>query len=431
MNKRKYEVIKLVIGVILIVAVSVGIFTSLFLARYVMFNDGELLPNGEFMICQYEIIRQDDPSQTGREDAIFFVNEQGEITNYIGEPDVQLDQPHEAVLLPNGNILVANCRNDTILEINVTTKTVNWTFDLRELDWSSVDASFTASNYVNNPSGDDWSHVNDVDYINDTGTEYLLISVRNFDMVFEIDYTTSKSRNYTFEGDITWWFGFPGDHTKLNHQHNTDYVDNETILVADSENGRIVEINKSSKTIIWESPESLDLYWVRDVDLNPLDSNILLVTDSLHHRVIEYNRLSSEIIWEYTGKMIQPYQADYNGNNTGQVIISDGVGGRVFIVDKSTNTIIREYQTSHGSYLSMMVIFLLLLVLPVADLIIKAYESHKWPEQRKKKNKKIKFWTNTCISIGLCVFLIWLIFDPQWLMKLLVVIIDNLVRSNQ
>ena len=50
MNKKKYEVIKLVVGIVLIVVVSVGIFTSLFLARYVMCNDGELLSNGEFMI---------------------------------------------------------------------------------------------------------------------------------------------------------------------------------------------------------------------------------------------------------------------------------------------------------------------------------------------------------------------------------------------
>lgn len=431
MKKKKYEVIKLVVAIGIIVVVCVGIFSSLFFARNVMFNDGELLPNGEFMICQYEIIRQDDPAKTGEKDAILFVNEQGEITTYIGAPDVALDQPHEATLLPNGNILVANCRNDTIIEINRTTKSEVWRYDLREIDWSALNPAFSSVEVINDQDSDDWSHVNDVDYFNDTNTatEYLLISVRNFDMVFEINYTSARTRAIPYESDITWYFGFPGDHSMLNNQHNADYVDNETVMVADSENGRVVEIDKISKTITWESPDTLDLYWVRDADVNPLDDDILLITDSLHHRVIEYRRSSSEIIWTYTGKMIQPYQADYNGNNTDQVVISDGVGGRVFVVDKSTGNIIREFQTSQGSYTLLMTMFLLLLALPMADLLIKAYEARKWPEERKKRKKK--FWINTCISIGLVVFLVVLIIDPQWLLKTLVIIIDQLVRSNQ
>ena len=53
-------------------------------------------------------------------------------------------------------------------------------------------------------------------------------------------WTAARQKNWADVFDITWYFGFPGNHSLLNHQHNADYLDNGNIIVADSENQRII-----------------------------------------------------------------------------------------------------------------------------------------------------------------------------------------------
>ncbi|MHA1680755.1 MAG: aryl-sulfate sulfotransferase [Promethearchaeota archaeon] len=405
----------------LILLSGVMMISSLFSARYIMYNDGELLPDGNFMICQYEIVRHSNDAQRGDKDAIIFVNPAGEVVRSIGKPEVPLDQPHEALVKPDGNILIANCRNDTIIEVNDSGNQV-WIYDLRTINWTTVDPAFTSASLVNNPRGDDWSHVNDVDYEVRNGTEYLLISTRNFDMVFEINYSSAKKYNITVESDITWFFGEPGNHTMLNHQHNADYLSNGNIIVADSENQRIVEINYTSRTISWVSPPSLDLYWVRDADENPWNDEVLLITDSLHHRVIEYNKTSESILWSYSGSMIQPYQADYVAED--EVIIADGAGGRVFLINTSTSNIIRSYSAPNGSVHYARIVFFYYITIPVGDLAI-LFGSRKFLNREWKERK---FLISIAISTSiLCFFLVSILY-PQWFLKLIVQGINLLVR---
>ena len=94
------------------------------------------------------------------------------------------------------------------------------------------------------------------------------------------------------------------DHETLYEQHNPTYLESEngtpTILVADSENDRIVEyarVGGPPGEGEWKRTWTLtgDLNWPRDADRLP-NGNTLIV-DSMNHRVIEVTP-AGEVVWE-------------------------------------------------------------------------------------------------------------------------------------
>ena len=144
---------------------------------------------------------------------------------------------------------------------------------------------------------EDWTHINDVEVV-DEG-EYLL-SVRNMDEVILVNRTTDS---------VEWRLGTDGNHSILYEQHNPDYVESEdgtpTLIVADSENDRVVEYEmveegNGSGNSEWERTWTLgvngSLNWPRDADRLPNGNT--LVTDSLNHRVVEVTP-EGEVVWEY------------------------------------------------------------------------------------------------------------------------------------
>ncbi|WP_135830554.1 aryl-sulfate sulfotransferase [Halorussus halobius] len=139
----------------------------------------------------------------------------------------------------------------------------------------------------------DWTHVNDVDRIRDGE---FLVSVRNLDQVIAVNRSTKE---------IDLRLGEDGDHDTLYEQHNPQYLESEdgtpTILVADSENDRIVEYERAggSSDGEWERTWTLSggLNWPRDADRLPNGNT--LVVDSMNHRVIEVTQ-TGEVVWETT-----------------------------------------------------------------------------------------------------------------------------------
>ncbi|MHA1890164.1 MAG: hypothetical protein ACTSYS_04180 [Promethearchaeota archaeon] len=423
MNQEKSLTrLKIVLGISLIsisILVPVG---SMFSGVYVMFNDGELLPDGRVMICQYEIWRFMDQDLPGQRDSVLFVEPDGRVSMRLGEPNIIMDRPHEALMLDNGNVLIADTHNDRIIEVTMENK-IAWEYNIRDLNWTEVDPVFTADNLVNNFVGDDWSHVNDVELTWKNGSQYMLVSCRNFDMVFEVNYTSAHKSNITKAMDITWYYGFPGNWSLIKQQHNADYLSNGNIMVADSENGRCLEINYTSKQVAWETPESLDLYWPRDCDVNPANESLVLITDSLNHRVIEYDRDNDVITWKYSQDIIQPYQSDYLGDD--RIIIADGVGGNVLIINKSTNQIIWEYSAPMGSrqFIQISVFFIMLvLATSIVFLVI--------DKVKHDKGKKKIYWFNLASCVFWLVFLFIIFLYPQSMLKPIILTIDKLIRGN-
>jgi hypothetical protein len=201
---------------------------------------------------------------------------------------------HDIDQLDEHRLLVANMRNynettdtnhDRILIYNRTADEVEWEWQFREHYPELLDE--TTASGRGGVRTDDWTHVNDVDEI-EPGT--YLVSPRNFDQVIVVDRDT---------GEITEQLGREGDHDVMFEQHNPMYLESEdgapTILVADSEQDRVVEYERTADG--WQRTWRLtgSLSWPRDADRLP-NGNTLIV-DSLNHRVVEVTP-EGEVVWE-------------------------------------------------------------------------------------------------------------------------------------
>jgi hypothetical protein len=211
---------------------------------------------------------------------------------------------HDVDLLPNGNLLVADMRNydvetgvsnDRAFVYNRTTDAITWEWYFRDNYPDSMDGGHSP----------DWSHVNDVDAV---GDGRILLSVRDFDQAIVVDRES---------GDIVRRLGREDAHDVLYEQHNPDFfVDGDgtpTMLVADSENDRIVEYayDGSGWTRTWTL--TANLAWPRDADRLP--NGHTLVTDTLNHRIVEVTP-TGEVVWEYYAPWA-PYDADRTATGDG------------------------------------------------------------------------------------------------------------------
>ncbi|MFC7193613.1 aryl-sulfate sulfotransferase [Halosimplex aquaticum] len=171
---------------------------------------------------------------------------------------------HDVDLINGDELLVANMRNynettgvndDRLYVYNRTTESVVWEYRFERIYDRGDGGDYTG----------DWTHVNDVDKI---GEGRYLASPRNMDEVVVINRSTK---------DVELSLGSPDDHSVMYEQHNPQYLESEsgvpTILVADSENDRVVEYelrNGSGRNATWERTWNLgadgNLNWPRDAD---------------------------------------------------------------------------------------------------------------------------------------------------------------------
>ncbi len=185
---------------------------------------------------------------------------------------------HDVDYLGDGEYAYLDGGNDTAVVYNHTRQEVVWTYDFREHYPPS------AGNGPESDYSGDYTHLNDVVPV-DNGSKFLL-SPRNFDRVMLVDRETKA---------VEWTLGEEDNYTILNQQHNPSLVstDPPTVLVADSENDRVVEYRREDGdwTMVWEYEGSLA--WPRDADRLP-NGNTLIV-DS--YRAIEVTP-DREIVWE-------------------------------------------------------------------------------------------------------------------------------------
>lgn len=225
---------------------------------------------------------------------------------------------HDVDLINENELLIGNLRNSSgdtsderIYIYNRTTDRVTWEWEFEEHYPPDTDVGVSNT--------DDWSHVNDVDEI---APGKFLVSPRNFDQVIVVDRETKE---------ITMRLGADGNHTILDEQHNPTYLESEngtpTILVADSENDRVVEYARldGSWERIWTVGTD-QLNWPRDADRLP-NGNTLIV-DTLNQRVIEVTP-RGEIVWEQFAPWA-PYDAErlaYGDEAGGPTMRDLGVSG--------------------------------------------------------------------------------------------------------
>ena len=178
------------------------------------------------------------------------------------------------------------------------------------------------------PTSRDWLHINDVDHI---GDERFLVSVRNanqllvvergagvVEVVNEDDGGDDEScrqggrlQDFDGDGDVRC-----GDPSVFREQHNPQWIGPGAVLIADSDNDRVVEVHETDDGV-WEvawvvsEVNGLGLHWPRDADRLPNGNT--LITDSLNKRVVEVDP-DGTAVWSVDttggdGPNI-PYEAD-------------------------------------------------------------------------------------------------------------------------
>jgi hypothetical protein len=194
---------------------------------------------------------------------------------------------HDVDLLNKTHIMIGDKLNHKISVKNIETGTKNTVYDFKKY-----------YSHENIP-GNDFTHLNDVDPY--PGNSTVLASPRNFNQVKLINTTTK---------DDIWSLGKTSNSSVLHRQHNPKIVDRNpaTVLVADSENHRIVQYQRTgsgnwNKTFEYKK----GLLWPRKAEYLE-DSGRMLIVDSNNHRVIKINR-EGEKVWEYKTYNKFPYDA--------------------------------------------------------------------------------------------------------------------------
>ncbi|WP_224447928.1 aryl-sulfate sulfotransferase [Haloprofundus salilacus] len=236
----------------------------------------------------------------------------------VWQEEFDIVDTHDAVMLNDEEIAVANMRNwnesagrsdDRVFVYNRTTDEITWEWYFRDHYDESTDGGMNA----------DWTHVNDIEPV---GDEHLLLSPRNFDQAILLNRTS---------GEIDLRLGEDGNHDVLNEQHNPDFMESEdgnpVVLVADSENHRVVEYEHVDGVWerTWEVGEG-QFTWPRDADRLPNGNT--LITDTMNHRVVEVTP-QGEIVWEYYATW-GPYDAErvaHGGGSNGPTISDMGAEG--------------------------------------------------------------------------------------------------------
>jgi hypothetical protein len=195
---------------------------------------------------------------------------------------------HDAEMLPSGNILVADMEWESIFVYDPKTGDRVWTWNASEHYDPPED-----------PTQTDWLHLNDADYI---GDGRFLVSIRNMNQLLVVE---------RGEGVVE-VVNEDHDSAVLDKQHNPHWLGDGVVLVADSENHRVVELHENETSGEWEvvwsvgKVDGISLDWPRDVDRLPNGNTF--ITDSRNNRVVEV-REDGSLVASYAVPSL-PYEAD-------------------------------------------------------------------------------------------------------------------------
>lgn len=224
-------------------------------------------------------------------------------------------EAHAAKPLPGGGIAVTDMDEERLFV----------------LENGSIAWEWRASSFYDapaDPTRTDWLHINDVDYI---GDDRFLLSVRNANQILIIERGSGvvevinedrggDDSSCTHSGELADTDGDGdvrcGNPEVLDHQHNPQWLGEGAVLVADSDNNRVVELHRTNGT--WEptwglyEAGNIEFAWPRDADRLPNGNT--LVTDTLNQRLVEVDENGS-VVWSFNirqsvGTGIVPYEAD-------------------------------------------------------------------------------------------------------------------------
>ena len=240
---------------------------------------------------QYEDARSTDAcTQNGYERVNLTT---GEVTRIWSEvtPGKEATRYHDADRLNRTHLVVADIYLDRVFIVNTTSGQTEWAWN----------ASSALSRETGGPYPDDWTHINDIEVLDDGR---LMVSARNQDRVVFLNRSGLVDE---------WTLGEEDDYSILYEQHNPDYIPaargGPAVLVADSENNRVVEYQRAggSWRQAWEWRDAR-MQWPRDADRLP--NGHTLITDSNGNRVFEVDE-QGEVVWSVN--IAFPYEAERLG----------------------------------------------------------------------------------------------------------------------
>ena len=204
---------------------------------------------------------------------------------------------HDADRLANGETVIIDMGNDRTFTVDQSGE-VTWQWNATDHltpgtpFWEEYVAPLPEDEqdaFRRSGPESDWTHMNDVDRL---GNGNFQMSIRNFDVTIEVERPS---------GEIVGVVGAPTRHEVMDEQHNPNRLErHDTLLVADSENDRVVEVHTSNGSVVWEydgTGSGAKLAWPRDADRLPNGNT--LVTDSRNFRVIEVGPNGS-VVWSYS-----------------------------------------------------------------------------------------------------------------------------------
>ncbi|MHB9288749.1 arylsulfotransferase family protein [Halobacteriales archaeon Cl-PHB] len=227
------------------------------------------------------------------------------------DPEEHAGEWHDHVRVNDTHLLVADMVHDEVFMTDTETGTITWEWEAQS------DFNVTGGG----PYPTDWTHLNDVSLLEDGR---VMVSLRNFDQVVFVEPGEGVQDN--------WTLGTDGDHETLYEQHNPDYIPEArggpAVLVADSENGRIVEYQRENES--WERTWTWSddrVQWPRDADRLP--NGHTLISDTNGKRILEVDQ-DGEIVWEVP--LSHPYEVERLGtgdeSETGASAASLGLAAR-------------------------------------------------------------------------------------------------------
>ena len=225
---------------------------------------------------------------------------------------------HDAEPLPGGGYVVADMDRERV--VIVEDGRITW-------EWRATERYDPPAD----PTRTDWLHLNDVDRI---GEGRFLVSVRNANQLLVVERGTGVVEVINADTDDDGVLR--GDPDLLHRQHNPQWLGDGAVLVADSENHRIVELHRTADGD-WERVWTLRgaggsrFDWPRDADRLP--GGTTLITDTRNARLVEVDE-SGTVVWEARfDYRTLPYEAD-------RLPVGEPVGGPRYGVegDETTGT---------------------------------------------------------------------------------------------
>ena len=158
---------------------------------------------------------------------------------------------------------------------------------------------------------------------------------------FLVERTKSRILRTDRQGNLSWRYG-EGEE-RLLKPHSCTKTPHGTLLIADTDNHRIIEVHPETSAIVWSFGEK-GTAGLGDKGLNrprfvqELPNGNLLITDQNNRRVFEMRR-KLQIVWSYEGmdKLMAPYHAEKLEN--GHILMTDWGAHCVFEIDSKHNIV--------------------------------------------------------------------------------------------